>query len=917
MTIKSLAPVFLILGPFVLAADLSVGGLRCESQTDPLAVDVPRPRLSWILESATRGQCQTAYHILVASTEARLRRDQGDLWDSGKVESDEQNQIEYAGRPLVSNGECFWKVRVWDKDGKAARWSELARWRMGLLAPEDWVAKWIRSDDRSSVPRVAPLPLFRRDFDVVKPIRRAVVHVCGLGQFDLFLDGRKVGDHFLDPAWSVFEKTVYYSTFDLTRELTPGRHAFGVMLGKGFYNTAGDRRVHGVQATRPLKVILQAHLTYTDGSEEQVLSDANWRTADGPITHSAILGGEDYDARALPSDWSRPGFNDAAWKTAHVTDGPRGALAASFSPPMKKHEVFSPVRLDEPEPGVFVYDFGQNASAVPRLRVRGQAGQVVKLIPAEQRQGMSPRRNDGRGLVNQAGVGSPNYFQYTLRGGSSEEWTPQFSYTGFQYLQVEGAVPEGGPNPHRLPVIEQLASVHVRNDAPAVGWFESSNPLFNAIDRGIDWAVRANLAHVLTDCPHREKLGWLEVSYLMGPSIAGRYDVARFYRKVARDCADSQAPDGMVPTVAPAYPAFSGGFAYTPEWGAAAVIVPRLVHDWYGEPAALRASYATMKGFVDYMRKTSKDLVPLPGLGDWYDYGHGKPVGASQFTPVELSAMATFYRCTRVVAETAELLERKEDQRSYEQLATQIRDAFNARYFDGKAEYRNTGSPQCANSMALVLGLVPPGSEQAVLDRIVQDLRMRGNQQTAGDIGYVYLVEALARNGRSDVLFDIASRTNLGSYGFIVNNGWTSMPEAWDADTGASMNHCMLGHIQQWFMGHVAGIRPDPAHPGFARFIIAPEPVGNLTWARASYDSVRGRIESDWKMIAGRFLLNITVPPNTRATVVLPVSDPAGVREGDKALDRAVGVMLIGRTLAGVVVEATAGRYRFDARRDR
>jgi hypothetical protein len=906
-----------VLSPLALAADLRVTDLRCESQTDPLAVDVARPRLSWILESGTRGQRQIAYQIVVAPTEAGVRREQGDLWDSGKVKSDAQNQIEYAGQALVSNAECFWKVRVWDQDGKPARWSNPARWRMGLLAPEDWVAKWIRADDRSSVPRATPLPLFRRDFEAAKPILRAVVHVCGLGHYDLFLDGRKVGDRFLDPAWSVFEKTVYYSTFDITRQLTPGRHAFGVMLGKGFYNTAGDRRVHGVNATRPLKVILQAHLTYTDGAEQTIVTDESWRTLDGPITHSAILGGEDHDARALPPDWTQPGFDAAAWEAARETDGPGGALIASLSPPMKKHEVFNPVRLDEPKPGVFVYDFGQNASAVPRLRVRGQAGQVVRLVPAEQRHGMSPRRNDGRGLVNQAGVGSPNYFQYTLRGGSSEEWTPQFSYTGFQYLQVEGAVPKGRPNPHGLPVIEELASVHVRNDAPVVGRFECSDPLFNAVDRRIDWAVRANLAHVLTDCPHREKLGWLEVSYLMGPSIAGRYDIARFYRKVARDCVDSQAPDGMVPTVAPAYPAFSGGFAYTPEWGAAAVIVPRLVYDWYGDPAALRASYATMKGFVDYMRKTSKDLVPVPGLGDWYDYGHGKPVGASQFTPVELSAMATLYRCTRVVAETAELLGRKDDQRAYGQLATQVRDAFNARYFDGTAEYRNTGSPQCANSMALVLGMVPPGSEQAVLDRIVQDLRRRGNQQTAGDIGYVYLVEALARNGRSDVLFDIASRTNLGSYGFIVNNGWTSMPEAWDADTGASMNHCMLGHIQQWFLGYVAGVRRDPAHPGFARFVIAPEPVGDLTWARASYDSVRGRIESDWKAADGRFLLNITVPPNTRATVVLPVSDSAGIREGGKALDRADGVKLVRSTPAEVVVEVAAGRYRFEARRVR
>jgi hypothetical protein len=686
-----------VLSPLALAADLRVTDLRCESQTNPLAVDAPRARLSWVLESGTRGQRQTAYHIIVASTEAGLRREQGVLWDSGKIESDAQNHIEYAGKPLVSNGECFWKVRVWDMDGKPSRWSQPARWGMGLVAPQDWKAKWIRAEDQP--PR--PLPLFRREFVVNKPVRRMVVHVCGLG------------------------------------------------------------------------------------------------------------------------------------------------------------------------------------------------------------------------LVNQAGVGSPNYFQYTLRGGSSEEWTPQFSYTGFQYLLVEGAVPQGRPNPHGLPVIDELASVHVRNHVPAAGHFECSDRMFKAVDRGIDWAVRANLAHVLTDCPHREKLGWLEVAYLMGPSIAGRYDIERFYRKVARDCVDSQAPDGLVPTVAPSYPAFSGGFAYTPEWGAASVIVPRLVYDWYGDPGALRASYAAMKGFVDYLKNTSRDLVPVPGLGDWYDYGHGKPVGASQFTPVELSAMATFYRCTRVVADTAALMGKPEEQQTYGQLAVQIRDAFNAHYFDGKAVYRNAGSPQCANSMAVALDMVPSGAELAVLERIVEDIRSRGNQQTAGDIGYAYLVEALARNGRSDVLFDIASRTNLGSYGFIVNNGWTAMPEGWDADTGASMNHCMLGHIQQWFMGHVAGIRPDPAHPGFARFIIAPEPVGDLTWARASYDSIRGRIESDWQVADGHFRLNLTVPPNTRATVVLPVPDPTSVRESGKELGRAAEVKRIRSGPTGVEMEVAAGRYRFEARRRR
>jgi hypothetical protein len=437
--------------------------------------------------------------------------------------------------------------------------------------------------------------------------------------------------------------------------------------------------------------------------------------------------------------------------------------------------------------------------------------------------------------------------------------------------------------------------------------------MFNAIDRNIDWAVRANLSHVLTDCPHREKLGWLEVAYLMGPSIAGRYDIAAFYSKVARDCTDSQSADGLVPTVAPAYPSFSGGFAYTPEWGAAAVIVPWLVHEWYGDRNVLAANYDTMRRFVDYMRNTSTNLVPRAGLGDWYDYG-GETKGPSQFTPVELSAMATFFRCTRIVSDSAGLLGKTADQERYAELAGQIREAFNARYFDGKAEYRNTGSPQCANSMALVLGLVPPGREQAVLDRVIADLRQRGNQQTAGDIGFVYLLESLARNGRHDVIYDMTIRTNMGSYGFIVNNGWTAMPEAWDANTGASMNHCMLGHIQQWFLGSLAGIRPDPASPGFARFIIAPEPVGEVTWARGEYDSIRGHITSSWKIKDGRFLLNVTVPPNTTAMVVIPTPQPEAVRESGQPAAKAACVKFLREGSGRAIFEVGSGSYAFESR---
>jgi alpha-L-rhamnosidase len=894
-----------VCSPKVAAGGVEVVHLRCESQVDPLSVDAAKPLLSWTLSSNERKQRQTAYRILVASSQELLKRNRSDQWDSGKVPSSEQNGIEYGGPALRSNQQCFWKVMVWDQSGKPSRWSGVSRWTMGLLGLDEWKAKWIQSAETN----VYPLPLFRHGLRVEKPVQRALVYVCGLGQFDLFLDGAKVSDHFLDPAWSVYEKTAYYVAFDVTEKLRVGNHAFGVMLGKGFFNTDGDRRVHGVQSKRPLRLLFQAHIWYADGTEQTLVSDDSWRVSPGPITHSAILGGEDYDARLVPAGWSTAGFNDQAWKHAAEAQRPGGILRAALSPPMKVMESFRAVRIDEPASGKFVYDFGQNASAIPKLRVRGRAGAVVRLTPAEQRHGMTPRANNGQGLVNQAGVGSPNYFQYTLRGGEAEEWTPQFSYSGFQYLQIEGAVPAGNPNPGGFPVIEELVSLHVRNTAEATGRFECSHPLLNRIDRIIDRAVQANMAHVLTDCPHREKLGWLEVSYLMGPSIAGRYDISRFYSKVSRDCGDSQESDGLVPTVAPSYPAFSGGFAYTPEWGAAAVVVPWQVYEWYGDRRVLQESYATMKGFVDFVEQTSTNLVPRPGLGDWYDYG-GKTVGPSQFTPVELSAMATFYRCARIVADTASLLGEDGERSKYDTLAQRIRTAFNERYFNGVAEYKNSGSPQTGGSMALALGMVPAGREQAVLERILQDVKDRNDQQTVGDIGHWYFLKALADGGQSEFLYRLTTRTNMGGYGFIVNNGWTSMPEAWDADTGASMNHCMLGHIQEWFLGYLGGIRPDPAFPGFQRVLIEPQVVGDLQWAKASHRGPRGEVRVSWDRRGDRGVdFGIVIPPNSTAQVRLPAREGSTVKEGGRPIARQKGVRLIGRDHAGVKLELQSGVY--------
>jgi alpha-L-rhamnosidase len=883
--------------------------LRCEYLTHPTGIDTPRPELFWKMETSNaRGQRQTAYQVLVASDETLLKSNQADMWDSGKVLSSDSVHIAYAGKPLASDRTYYWKVRCWDKDGKPGSWSESASWSMGLLDESDWKAQWIGPDKKADSPY--PLPIFRHDFAVQKPVQKATVYISGLGHYDLFLNGQKVGDQFLAQPWTMYEKTVCYDTYDITAQLSKN-NCFGVMLGKGFYSYSKqtDRRVHGVNINRPLKLRLQASIEYKDGTRETVISDTSWKTTDGPITHSAINGGEDFDARKLHANWNKPGFADLSWTPAVATISPAEKIIASPGRPMKMFDVLKSVHIDEPKAGHFVYNFGQNASAIPRICVTGQAGQKIRFTPAEQRKGQTDNANNGTGLVDQAGVGKPNYWEYTLRGGDEEIWSPQFTYSGYQYIELTGGIPHGYPNPDGLPVVRELTSIHVHTDVPQTGQFECSNELFNKTDKLIDWAVRSNMAHVMTDCPHREKLGWLEESYLMGPSLMGKYDMARFFNKIAMDIRNSQDADGCIYTVAPNYPAFDGGFRYSPEWGAAGILIPWQTYLWYGDKRCLENNYSMMKRYVDYMEATSKDLIAKPGLGDWYDYEVGKEPGPSRFTPLELTGTVIFYMCTQAVSKTADILGNGTDAQHYAQLAQRIKTQYNATYFDGTDTYQNKGSCQTANGMSLTAGLVPPQYQEAVLNKIVQEIRSRGNQQTAGDIGYTYLLTALREMGRSDVIFDMANRTNIGSYGGILAKGWTSMPEAWDARLGSSMNHFMLGHIQQWFYQSLAGIAPDPTDPGFKKIVIKPEVVGDLTWCRGHYESLYGTIQSEWKIKNGFFTLDLIVPANTTATVYIPAQIQTDVFEGKQPATNTAGVRFLRMEKRKAVFAVESGHY--------
>jgi alpha-L-rhamnosidase len=1048
--------------PFAsMAAGLTAGELRCDYLETPIGLDDPQPRLSWKLAGDQRGQMQSAWQVLVASTMDGLNTGVADLWDSGKIASTDSIQIAYQGKPLASGQECFWKVRVFDQDGLRSPWSEPARWTVGLLDPDDIHAKWIaaegaadvepailgyhsaesrRADDvkwvqvdlglslpidavrlhamyhagtpgfgfpvrftvkasddadckdavviadetasdypnpghsavrfdakhvagrfvrvtatrlahRADGPKpfglalaelevfsggknvalhaavsakdsvesygwgkslltdgrgLAPdapghgsrapftsLPIFRRSFTIAKPVQRATAYICGLGQHEVELNGRKVGGDLLEPGWTDYRKTCLYVTYDIGSHLKQGENVIGVMLGNGMYNVAGPRYTKFTGSFGRPKLIGQIDIEYADGTSDRLVTDDSWKCAAGPITFSSIYGGEDYNALLEQTGWDAPGFNDSDWQPAIEVDGPGGTLAgASHSAPaIRVMQVFEGKLLKQPKPGVWVYDLGQNCAILPRITVRGSGGQTVKIIPGE--------LLDKDGAVSQATSGGPAWFAYTLRGeGSDETWSPRFTYYGCRFLQIEGLQPE------------KVEGLFISSTSPAVGEFSCSNELFNRTNTLIRWAMRSNMMSVLTDCPHRERLGWLEQDHLVGPSLMYDFSIPTMYGKVCRDMTDSQLDNGLVPDIAPEYAVFSGGFRDSPEWGSACVLLPWQLYQWYDDTTVLAEQYPTMRRYVAYLGTQANDHIVSEGLGDWYDLGPQK-LGPAQLTPTSLTATAFYYRDLTILEQAARILGKTDDVEECARLAGEVRDAFNKSLYRADAHSYSTGS-QTANAIPLVMGLAPEQDRAAILQNLVDGIRKNDNRLTAGDVGYRYLLKALADGGRSDVICDMNSRSERPGYGYIINTGATALTEGWDGS--ASQDHFMLGHIMEWFYSDLAGIRCDPDAIAFQKIIIRPTPVGGITWAKASYDSIRGKIISSWKKEGDQFFLDVTIPPGTTATVYIPTADADFVREGGASIRNSKEIKFVREENGDAIYAIESGNYHFESR---
>jgi alpha-L-rhamnosidase len=728
-------------------------------------------------------------------------------------------------------------------------------------------------------------PLVRKEFNLAARPAKAIIRIVGLGHFELRVNGRRAGDAVIRQAWSQYDKTIYFDEIDITPLLQQGQNVLGVMLGNSFWfnppSPPGRYHKDGADTNfgPPFLLWVEADIEDASGGHTRIVSDSTWKSAAGPVTFSHVYGGEDFDARLDPPGWDRPGFDDRNWSAVAIARPPAGKLEKRFFPPLREKDVFPAKTAVEAAPGVFHVFFGQNASGILRFTVEGKAGQTFTLQPSEYR--------SDKGKFMKPKWGAPVLFRYTLKGGGPETHQWLFHYNGFQAVEIVGAVPEGQVNANSLPVLRRLEMVHVRADLPEVGEFRTSSPLYNDTHRLIDWAIRSNMSYVMTDCPHREKLGWLECAHLLAPSFSYRYDCREWFAKLAHDLRDAQEPSGLIATVAPAYPHFGGGFQWTVEWGAAGVLLPWHHYVWYGDPAILRDNYDCMRRFADYVASTSKDGIAPAGLGDWYDYGHGEPPGPSRFTPVELTATAVQVMCIDAVIHAAEVLGRTDDTDRYRTLRQKTATSYLRRFYNPQQHtFANQGSCQCAHTISLVAGLVPEGDKKAVLDAAIADLAKRGWQQTPGDVGHVYFIRALAQAGRSDVLHRVYSRDGLGSYGGILKKGLTAMPETWDAmnDGYQSHNHCMLGHVIEWYYGYVAGIRQPPDSVGWRRALIAPEP-GSLTEAAASFVGPTGRISNYWTVKDGRFHLDAEIPPGVTAQLIGPDGTKKDVGPGHHTLE--------------------------------
>ncbi len=874
--------------------------LKCEYLVDPLGIDIQHPRLSWKIHSDQNGQKQTSYHILVASSESLLAENKGDLWNTGKTESGQSVHIIYKGEQLEPRECAFWKVRIWGRNGNPSPWSKAAIWEMGL-DPVDWHAKWIGLDqyqNRGMRPNQSewhaernPAIHFRKSTEFQSQIKKAHAYISGLGYYELYINGVKVGDHVLSPNHTNYDRRqspagfdkqgvrnmstrVLYETWDISSFLQQGDNILEICLGNGWY-FQNEREEDLPYSYDTPRFIAQFEVEFKDGTRERIISDGSWEASFGPVLHNGLYSGEIYDARLEEGMWSDTCLLNENRVQTKAVRPPTGILRAQMSPPDRVTRTIKPVRMTMPAEGIYRYDLGEMISGWVKLEVSGPRGTVIIMNFSEE-----------------AGSGYGQTDSYILKGQGSEVWEPRFTWHAFRSVDVSSPAPL---------TMDNITGVVVNTDVKPAGTFHSSNELFNTI---LDNFQRTQLGNmhggIPSDCPHRERRGYTGDGQIAAQAAIFNFDMASFYTKWMNDVKDAQNTTiGYVPNTVP-FQSGGGGTA----WGSAYIIIPWHMYLYYGDEEILRHHYSGMKKWIEYLTHLTggSGIINEENLGEWV------PPDITEIPP-SLVSTAYYYYNLKLMSDIASVLNRPEDSASFQKLAGQTKEAFNREYYRESIQSYSIGR-QGANVFALGFGLVPENRIREVFRSLVRNIESNtGEHFDTGMMGTPLVLDVLTRYGRIDLAYSMMNQHDYPSFGYAIDQGATTIWETWRGD--ASHSHPMFGSVCQWFYQALAGINPDSEHPGLKNIIIRPRPIGNLEHVRATHQSVYGNIESGWEWEGNDLIVNLAIPVNTTATITLPATDPDDVTINNGTTEHCKNVSFIEFQDSLVKYQVGSGHYKF------
>jgi alpha-L-rhamnosidase len=883
---------------------MKIARLNCEYREQPLGIDQAQPRLGWELDSQRRGAKQTAYRILVSSTAEGLGKVEGDLWDSGKVDSAQSVGVVYAGSPLASGQRCYWMVQVWNNEGTASEWSAPSSWEMGLMKASDWQAEWI--SDGKPLPETDegffkddPAPLFRKPFQLSGKVESARLYITALGYFRASLNGEKVGDQQLDPLWTRPDKRVFYSTFDVTENLTAGNNCLGVTLGNGWYNPLPLRmwgrknlREH-LPVGRP-QFIARLNIEYADGSKESVVSDGSWKFADGPILRNNIYLGEKVDARKAIPGWDQAELNDGDWNTAKTAPAPEGALMAQPGTAIKVTTTLKPVAVTEPSKGVYIVDMGQNFGGWASFDFDVPAGTQISMRYGEllNKDGSLDPMSSVCGQIKsgkpQVPGAPPIAWQednYVARGGG-ESYTPQFTFHAFRYIELTG-LPSA-------PSLNSIEGLRMNSSVEPVGEFTCSNELFNRIQEMVQWTFLSNLFGVQSDCPHRERFGYGGDLITTSDAFMLNYDMSGFYPKSTRDWADSALPDGMLTDTAP-----SVGIQYCGVgWAMAHPHLQTQLYRYYGDRRLIEEQYAVSKRWFELVRAQNPDHLVRRGLHD-----HENLEGEATMPMVT----PLYCESARMLSQLAGILGKTDEAADYARLAEDIKEAYLKQCVATGTGVAGKGI-QSVQSFALFLDMLPENERPLALAHLLKDIEKHDGHLTTGIFGTRYMLDVLSREGEVEVANAMVNKRDFPGWGHMLENGATTLWESLKFSTGKSHNHPMFGSVSQWFYNWLGGIEPAADAVGFDRINLHPRFVEGLDWVKCSHRTVHGQIVSNWKREGNTVAMELRVPVNTTAVLTLPTA--SSITENGHPAAKSAGVETL-ESAGGVKLQLESGTYHF------